>query len=177
MADLVTIARPYAQAVFALAKDKGTIGRWSETLQLLSLLMQDVEAAKLLHSPTVAGESKVKFVLDLLSVRLDAEAQNLVQVLVDNGRMALLPEIYKLYEASRQKHEGQVEALVITAFALTADQQQNIVAALKRRHGCDIVLHSEIDASLLGGVIIQAAGEVIDGSVRGQLDQLATALR
>ena len=177
MADSITIARPYAEAAFSLALEQGDLDRWSQALQFLALLVQDAEAAKLLSNPAIAGSSKLKFVTEVAGAKLDASGHNLVQALLDNGRIALLPEILKLYQASRQAHEGRIEATVLSAFPLTAAQEQSIVAALKRRHGREVSLQTQVDASLLGGVVIHAGGEVIDGSVRGQLEQLAHTIR
>lgn len=177
MADLITVARPYAEAVFSLAKEQGQLDRWSRTLQFLSVLVQDAQAAELLANPAITHANKLQFLTEVSGVELDAVGRNLLQALLDNDRVALLPEIHKLYESSRQAHEGRIEATVISAYPLSAAQEQSIIAALKRRHGREVSLQTEVDAALMGGVVIHAAGEVVDGSLRGQLEQLAHTIR
>jgi len=104
------------------------------------------------------------------------EAGNFLRVLVDNRRLALLPEIAELFAQLRSEAEARVEAKVTSAYALEPKQVESIVSALKRRFGRDVDVSAEVDPALIGGVVIQAGDLVIDASVRGRLDKLAASL-
>jgi F-type H+-transporting ATPase subunit delta len=118
----------------------------------------------------------IAFFLDVCGKKLDAEAGNFIRVLHENRRLALLPEIARLYDELRAEAESRVEAEVASAFEIGDAQLKSIAAALKKRFGRDVTLTTRIDPSLVGGVVIRAGDLVIDGSVRGQLHALATHL-
>lgn len=176
MAEKTTVARPYAQAVFDIAKGGKALPRWSEMLQLAATVAADVRVAALLGNPRVSREGLVKLFLTICGDRLTPEAQNLIRLLVENDRMDVLAEIAALYETYRAEAERTVEARVISAFPVDAAQQQQIAAMLKKRLGREVTLSCETDMSLLGGAVIRAGDLVIDGSVTGQLAKLKVAL-
>lgn len=176
MAETITIARPYAQAVFDIAADAKAFGRWSDALQLLTLVVSDPAMNALIRNPRVPREQHSEIVIDVCGDALDEGARNLVRVLADNQRLALLPEIAALYEEYRAEAEKVVQADVASAFPLSPEQQEAIAASLKKRLGRDVTLECRIDESLIGGAVIRAGDLVIDGSVTGQMDRLASAL-
>jgi F-type H+-transporting ATPase subunit delta len=176
MAEITTIARPYAQAVFELAKAGNDFAGWSDALRLLALIATDPEAARWLASPRVAADQKAALLVDVAGDRLVPAGKNLVKVLARNQRLPALAEIARLYEALRNEAEGVVEAEMISAQPVTEEQQARVAAALKARLGREIHLACRTDASLLGGAVIRAGDLVIDGSARGKLGRLAGAL-
>lgn len=176
MAENLTVARPYAQAVFELAKTQGKLKAWSETLALAASVAADSQVQSLAGDPRVQREQLSKLFLDILGAALDATGQNFIRLLIANRRLALLPEIAALYEIERAAAESTLKAEVVSAYPLTDEQQLNIATALQARYGRTVSITAHTDNSLLGGVIIRAGDSVIDGSARGQLAKLATAL-
>ena len=176
MTERTTLARPYAEAVFRLARERKTLKAWSEMLQLAAAVAADPKITALIDNPRVPRNRFVDFFLDVGGKKLDQDAANLVRLLSDNHRLALLPEIAALYEALRAQAENRVEAEVVSAAAINETQLKDIAAALKKRLGRDIDLHTRIDPSLVGGIVIRAGDLVIDGSVQGKLRLLATHL-
>lgn len=176
MAEKTTIARPYAQAVFELAQSRKELPRWSQMLQLVATVAADERVAAVIGNPNLDKAQVAKLFLDICSEQLNAEAQNLVRLLVENDRMDVLTEIAGLYEVYRADAERTVEAQVVSAFPMDAAQQQQIITSLKKRLDREVTLSCETNKNLLGGAIIRAGDLVIDGSVTGQLDKLQVAL-
>jgi len=176
MSDLTKFARPYAKAAFALARDNGRLSEWSDMLQISSQIAADDIVAGAISSPHVSRQQAADLFLTTGADRFDREFTNLLNVLAENDRLAILPEISVMYEQLRQEEEKRLSVRVVSAVALTEEQRDRMSAALRRRFDCKINLESEIDASMLGGAVIYAGDMVIDGSVRGRLQKLATRL-
>jgi F-type H+-transporting ATPase subunit delta len=176
MAEKTTIARPYAQAVFDIARAAKALPRWSEMLYLAATVAADARVSVLVSNPSVTQEEMTKLFLAICVDKLNPEAQNLIRLLVENDRLDVLTEIAALYETYRADAERTVEAQVISAFPVDDAQQQQIAAMLKKRLGREVTLSCETDKSLLGGAIIRAGDLVIDGSVTGQLAKLQVSL-
>jgi len=176
MAEKSTIARPYAQAVFEQAAASRQLSQWSENLALASMVAQDSGMQGVIGNPRLSNTQLVDLFLGVCGDKFDDTAKNLVKLLVENGRLTVLPEIAALYEAYRAEAEKTVQAEVISAFPVTSAQQTNIRKALKKRLGREVELVCTTDNSLVGGAIIRAGDMVIDGSVTGQLDKLTHAL-
>jgi F-type H+-transporting ATPase subunit delta len=176
MAEKTTIARPYARAVFELARDKGKLTQWSEALAFAALVVRDPNMAALIASPRIAKDQAAGMLIDVVGERLDADMRNLVWVLAENRRLALLPEIAALYEQHRAEAEGTVEVHLTSATPVSEAQRARIADALKAKLRRAVNLQCDTDESLLGGAIIRAGDLVIDGSVRGKLSRLAAAL-
>lgn len=175
--DATTIARPYAEAAFARAAETGTLDLWSDMLALLATAVRDPGLAGLIASPKLDRAQMIELMLDIGGERLSGEGQNLVRLLTANGRLAVLPEIAALFEALKAEHEGTVDVQVTAAFPLEPAQEQELERALKQRLGRDVRITSEQDPALIGGFRLRAGDMVIDGSVAGQLGQLANELR
>lgn len=171
-----TIARPYAEAILSRALETQGLDLWSDMLGLLSGVVQDPAMAGLVASPKLNRDQLAGLLIDIGGGRLSAEGQNLVKLLVDNGRAAVLPEIARLFEAMKSEQEGVVDVEVTSAFPVKPAEEQALADALKRKLGRDVRITSEIDPELIGGVRVRAGDLVIDGSVSGQLQQLAHAL-
>ncbi|MDH4133499.1 MAG: F0F1 ATP synthase subunit delta [Gammaproteobacteria bacterium] len=179
MTERTTLARPYAEAAFRLATERKTLKEWSSRLALMAAVARDPQMAALAGNPRVARERFIEFFLDVCSGKggkIETDGANFVRLLSENHRFALLPEIAELFEARRAEAEGRVEAEAISATALSDAQLKSISAALKKRLGREIDLTTRIDTTLLGGVVIRAGDLVIDGSVQGKLQLLATHL-
>ena len=176
MAEFTTIARPYAQAVFKLAQQNRALPAWSEMLGLAAVVATDPSLRKLLDNPRVTSAQLAELFVDVCGERLNEDGRNLVRLLAERRRLTVLPEIYGLYEQFKNEAEGAIKAQLITAFPATDAQKQTIAAALKQRFGREVQLEYITDPTLMGGAIVRAGDLVIDGSVRGKLTRLGTAL-
>ena len=176
MAELVTIARPYAEAVFSLATESGQLQKWSEMLELMAGVYCDQTMQDALANPKVTTADIEKLMLAVCGERIDGTARNLIQVLAHNGRLAALPEIRELYERRRAEDEGVVEAKISSAFALEGPQLELLVSLLTKRYHKKVNPSVEVDPELIGGVKIRVGDKVWDASVRGRLQQMAVTL-
>jgi len=176
VAELVTIARPYAQAVFSLAKDHGRLPQWSEMLRFMAEIWSDSQVQLALTNPKFTKDDVEHFLLGVCGERLDGAARNLLLVLVRNDRLPTLPHIVEIYEQLREEHEKIVEARVDSAFPLSDQQLARLVTMLERRTGRTVQATVSVVPELIGGVTVQIGDDVWDASVRGQLDNMAAAL-
>ena len=178
MSQAITLARPYARAAFGIARDAGAasgngFAHWSDALGFAARVAADPQAAELLGHPALTREQAVAL---LASDGAGSEFRDFLGLLADNRRLALLPEIAGLYEKLRADAEHVVKATVTSAAALPAGELASIKAALKKRFGSEVEVESLVDESLIGGAVIAAGDTVIDGSLRGKLQRLQTAL-
>ncbi len=176
MAEAITIARPYANAIFAIAQEKGELKAWSDLLAVLAQCVAEPEMQSIITSPAVSDEQAVQVLADIAGDLMTADAKNFLLLLAENNRLLLLTDITVLFEALRAEAEKSMTADVISARELTQEQADKISAALKQRLGRDVTLNTSIDESLLGGAIIRAGDLVIDGSALGKLNRLANAI-
>ena len=176
MAEPVTIARPYAEAAFKLARDSAGLERWSDMLALIEAVVRDETVADRLGDPNLDDRAVEGLILGALGERLDGQGRNLVQVLVQNARLDLISHIRSLFEAQRREHEGVVEAKIISAMPLDDDQVRRLVTALQGKYGRTVNAEVEVDSELIGGARIVIGDKVIDATVRGRLDAMAAAL-
>lgn len=177
MAELVTIARPYAEAVFRLAKEKQALAAWSERLSLLSTIAQDVEMHRCIGNPQLSAAQKSELFQGVAGKSMDGDAVNLIQLLAKNERLSLLPEIAGLYETLKGEEEGIQDATIHSAFALSDAQLKTLVGDLEGRFQTKLKAQVVVDQSLIGGVKIVVGDQVLDTSVRGKLDAMGTALK
>ena len=175
MAESVTIARPYAEAVYRTAKESGAQGTWSQRLQRLALIAQDGDMAAVMGNPQLSAEQVANLVISLCDDN-DAVLATLVRTLAENRRLALLPEISRLFDLAKSQEEGIKEAVVHSAFPIDDTQVKALVHELEARFGTKLTARVEIDASLIGGVRVTVGDQVLDASVRGKLDAMAVAL-
>ena len=178
MAENVTLARPYAEAAFQLAKgDSHALLSWSAALQRLALTVTQPEMQLCVGDPRLGPAQLSQLFLDVGQGSLSAEQENFVRVLVDNGRLAVLPEISELFEELKHNHDGVIDADITSAFAIDDTALQQLTTDLERKFGRKVQATVKLDASLIGGVRIAVGDEVIDASVRGKLAAMATALK
>lgn len=177
MSERMTLARPYAEAVFDLAQERGKLVDWSAMLRFLAVAMQDEQLAAIVANPRVGAERVTQLIFDLGKKYLDKDGQNFVRLLISNHRLSLMPEIAQLFEQLRAEAERSVDVDIISALALSDAQLKKIGAALKKRLNREVRLNPRIDPKLVGGMIIRAGDFVIDGSVVGRLRALSSYLR
>jgi F-type H+-transporting ATPase subunit delta len=176
VAERATIARPYAKAAFEYARGANAFAPWSQGLQTAAEIVADPRVAELAKSPRFSAEDLASVVTDVAGDTLNAGMQNFVRVLAENHRLLLLPEIAAHYEELRSEVENTVEVAVVSAIALSTEQQDKLTQALSARLKRKVHMHTSVDAALLGGAVVRAGDLVIDGSLKGRLQRLATDL-
>ena len=174
MAEISTIARPYASALFSLAKEKKCLAGWSKMLGLLSVVVSDPQAKAFISNSKILDSEREKVILELCKSNIDKNIENLIKLLIENKRLLVLPEIAKFYEELKDADEGVVEAHIIMAEKPT---KKIVIKSLEKRFNKKIEGKVEINKSILGGTKIIVGDTVIDASVRGQLDNLAYTLK
>jgi F-type H+-transporting ATPase subunit delta len=173
MSQEITLARPYARAVFGLARDAGAFAPWSQALAFSAQVAADPRVRPLLGHPEFADAEAVAL---LSAESVPHDFAGFLALLAGNGRLALLPEVAALYEELRAEAEQVVRATVTSAAELPEAELDAIRSALKRRFGRDVQVQTAVDAALIGGAVINAGDVVIDGSLRGKLSRLQSAL-
>lgn len=177
MAEVATLARPYAKAVFEIAKGANALDHWSRMLDVLGSVAEIPKIRRLLDSPDLPDEQKAFRLLEICGDELDDRARKTVQVLAHNKRLDVIEEIREQFEELKAQDEKVLDVEVISAYPLTSEQQDRIQSALGQRYQREVNLSSRVDRQLLGGAVIRAGDTVIDGSVRGKLDKLAETLQ
>jgi F-type H+-transporting ATPase subunit delta len=173
MSQALTLARPYARAAFALARQAGALPAWSAALAVSARIAADPRIAALVAHPGLARAEAAGLVAP---PACDATFLQFLDVLAENDRLALLPEIAGQYEQLRAEAERVVRAKVTSATPLSDAEKAKIEQALRRRFDADVALELAVDPSLIGGAVIDAGDVVIDGSIRSKLARLETAL-
>ncbi|MDO5611148.1 MAG: F0F1 ATP synthase subunit delta [Pseudomonadota bacterium] len=173
MSQNATLARPYARAAWLAARDAGGVAAWSDALGFAARVAADPEVDRVLGDPRLGRDDAVKL---LSPDNASAAMQGFIRLLASNGRMKLLPEIAGLFEQLRAEEQHIVRAKITSAAPMTQDELAKLTEALKRRFGREVETEVAIDESLIGGALIDAGDVVIDGSVKGKLARLETAL-
>lgn len=176
MAERATIARPYAKAAFEYARDANALAPWSEGLKAAAQIVADPRVAPLTKSPDWSAADLASLITDVAGAKLDAGMQNFVRVLAENHRLLLLPEIAAHYEALRSAVENTIDVEVVSAVPLDAAQADKLQRALSTRLKRQVRMQNSVDSTLLGGAVVRAGDLVIDGSLKGRLQRLATNL-
>jgi F-type H+-transporting ATPase subunit delta len=177
MSELATMARPYATAAFKRAKETAAAAKWSEQLAFMSAVMGCAEFSALVNNPKVKKQKLTGLLLDIGQGHIDNEGINFLKALLQNNRLVLLPEIAKQFEELKAEDEGYVDVAVLTAFPFTKEAQQKFAATLEKTLSKKVHMNVAMDKSLIGGVLVRAGDQVIDGSIRGQLQNLRKALQ
>ncbi len=173
MSQAMTLARPYARAAFAVARDASRLPAWSDALGFAARVAADPQVAALLGNPKLTRDDALVL---LAPDAAGEEFSNFLGLLFDNRRPGLLPEIAGLFDELRFEAERVVRAKVTSAVALPAAELETIKAALRRRFGREVEVETAVDPALLGGAVIDAGDVVIDGSLKGKLGRLQAAL-
>jgi F-type H+-transporting ATPase subunit delta len=176
MTDFTTAARPYANAVYDTAAESNSLDSWGDALTNLAAVVSDAQLSELLDSPDLGKAEKGELIIKVLGDNLTDKQQNLVKLMAENNRLKLMPDVLEQFEVARAKAENKIEAEVISAFELTAEQTSELVNTLKNKLGSEVTVTTSIDESLIGGVVIKAGDTIIDASMKSQLDSLALSL-
>jgi F-type H+-transporting ATPase subunit delta len=176
VAERATIARPYAKAAFEYARGANAFAEWSQGLRAVAEIVADPRVAQLTKSPQWSAADRVSLITDVAEPKLDAGMQNFVRVLADSHRLLLLPEITAHYEALRSAVENTVDVEVVSAVPLDSAQADRLRVALSTRLKRKVRMQNSVDSTLLGGAVVRAGDLVIDGSLKGRLQRLATEL-
>jgi F-type H+-transporting ATPase subunit delta len=173
MAERITTARPYAKAIFALARKGNTLAATSAGLMRAAEVAADPRVRALLGNPHVTPAQLAEFVTGVVGAGLDEHGRNFVSLLAQNRRLGFLPEIAALFEQMKSDVENAVDVEVIAASPLTSEQESRYAAAMQKKLGRNVRLHTKVDGTLLGGAVLKAGDLVIDGSIKGRLERLA----
>ena len=176
MAEVSTVARPYAKAAFEYAQEKGDLTQWSNMLAQASAVAVDSEMKNVLDSPSLTNEQKAEIFVEVCGADLGNEAKNFMFTLAEHKRLAALPVIAEMFEELKAAKDQAVDVEVTSAFEMTAEQQNKLAETLKNKWQKAVSIDIQVDSSLIGGVIIRTRDVVIDSSIRGKLAKLAEAV-
>ena len=176
MAESITLARPYANAAFEVAAADNALAQWSQMLKILAAVSSQPKISELLKSPALTAEKQSDALLSICGDDVSDKGSNMVRLLAENRRLALLPQISELFDTLKDAREKSIDVEVSTAYALSDATVKSLTAALEKRLDRSVKLHSTVDQQLIGGVVIRAGDTVIDNSVRGKLNKLAESL-
>ena len=176
MSSLITLARPYAKAAFELALARQALAPWGEMLSLAGEMAAEDAMTDLLDSPEVGHGQVLGIMTDAAGDAFDKPFRDYLSVLASNGRLPLLPQIANLYRAFRDEAEKRLSVRVVSAVPLDEDQAGRMREALAHRFECEIELENEVDAAVIGGAVVYAGDQVIDGSLQGRLNKLSNSL-
>jgi F-type H+-transporting ATPase subunit delta len=176
MAELATVARPYAEALFKAARERNVLGAVAEGLALVAAAERDAQMRWALGNPKVSAKQKKELLAAVAGERMSPELSNLLSILVDNHREVLVGSIHEQFEELKNEHEKVLRARITSAQPLTDAQRAEIVGSLERRYGRKIEAELDVDPELLGGARVQVGDQVTNASVRDALAQMAAAL-
>ena len=175
MSELTTIARPYAKAAFEFAVEKQTVSDWNDMLVFAAQVANDQQVSSFIANK--AAEEQANIFISVCAEQINEYGQNLVKVLAENGRLAALPEVAELFTEFKAEYDKEIDVDIISAAELAEAQLATLVSALEKRFSRKIKLNCSVDETLVGGLIVKAGDNVIDGSLRGKLNRLATTLQ
>lgn len=177
MAEAITVARPYADAVYKMAVANNSLSQWSKMLQLAAEIAEDKQVKLLIGNPRVSAKQLGDIFLEIGRSKFNAEARNLVMLLIENKRVVVLSQISQLFEQLKARHEGVLEARIVSAFAIENRQLKKLVEDLEQKFKRKIEAQVSIDPELIGGIKVEVGDEILDASVRGKLEAMAVALK
>jgi len=176
MAEKTTLARPYAEAAISLAGDDGALDAWLQSLQRMAMAARDDDMSQCIGDPRLTPAQLLELFSSAVG-ELDSNQRNFIALLIENNRLGVLPEIHQLFVELKNAREDTREAVVSTAFPLDQDRLAVLAGDLERKFGCKVTTRQEAAPELIGGVRIAIGDQVIDASVRGQLDAMAASLK
>ena len=176
MAETATIARPYAEALFRVASDAGNLGAWSELVSEMGQIAANPDMKALADDPNVPGNKLAELFLSVVKSPVNDEARRFVNLLVENNRLTVMPEVAEQFHALKNAREGSSDVEITSAFPLDGQPLSDLIAALERKFGRKLHAKVAVDPSLIGGVSVKVGDEVLDTSVRARLAAMQTAL-
>lgn len=175
MAEIGTIARPYAQAAFEVAKAEGQLAGWAGFLQNAAQLMGQEDVRQLAQNPKVLKNQLVSVFEGILKPTSESQ-KNFLYAVVDQSRLSALPAIYEMFEAHKNDYEGSADAQIVTAYPMSDEQLRDVIASLESKLGKKLKPEVTVDSSLIGGFCVTVGDEVLDMSVRAKLARMQSAL-
>jgi F-type H+-transporting ATPase subunit delta len=176
MAERATVARPYAKAAFAFAREAGRVAEWSGWLATARSVVASEEFQKLERSPGITTAELTKLVAGICGDGLDDHGRAFLALLAENGRLDYLPEIASRFEEFKADDQNVADVEVVSATSLDDRQRDRLAAALRQRLRRDVRLHCSVDPQLIGGAVVRSGDLLIDGSLKGKLERLSTEL-
>lgn len=176
MAELATIARPYAEAVYRIAKQGNALQEWSDALAMIAGVYEDPQMQAAMANPKVGAADIERLLLAICGERINGVARNLIQLLVHNRRLMVVPEIREMFEQLKLQDEGKLDARISSAFPMADNQRDQVVNMLSTRFKRKINATVTVDPELIGGIKVEVGDKVWDASVRGKLQTMAATL-
>lgn len=176
MAELITTARPYAEAAFSFATENKQLAEWSDSLNNLALIAQDAQMTKFIGNPRHSNAEKVSVFESVMGSKLSDSVKNLLVALADNGRLKALPDVAKLFDQLKATAEKRIKATVTSARKPTAEQQRKLSAALNTKFDAEVDIDYVVDDSLISGIRIKVGDWVVDNTAVTQLQKLGAAI-
>jgi F-type H+-transporting ATPase subunit delta len=176
MSQLMTIARPYAEAAFSYASEKGQADAWAAFLETLATVAQHKDIQRLYHSPKIGRDDLVQVILDLTKVKDGSSEANFVRLLIEKKRLLAAPEIQKRFVLLQHQAQDMLDIDMVSAIDISESEKAGFAERFKNLLGRKVVLHCTTDKDILGGFIIRYGDKVIDSSIKGQLNKLADCL-
>lgn len=177
MAEAVTIARPYAEAVFKLALAKKALPEWSEMLRNAVEIAENENVKTLIGNPVVSTKQLGELLLEIGKKEFSEDGKKFLTVLAENNRVNVLPQISNLFEQLKAQHDGALEANIVSAFEISSSQLEKLIRALEKKFKRKIEAKVQVDPELIGGVKVEIGDEIFDASVKGKLEAMANALK
>jgi len=177
MSELSTLARPYAEAVFRMAQGENDLAGWSSRIATLAAIVSDDQLARLIADPAVSADRVADLIIEVAARTSANAAATSSRCWPRNDRLSVLPEIVSQFETLKASAEGTLEATITSAQALTQAQIDDLVAGLKAKFNRAVNVQVAVDPELIGGAVIAIGDQVIDGSVKGRLQQMSFALQ
>ena len=175
MAELATIARPYAEALYQVAQ-KHDVKAWSQQLDALALVAGDAELRQFADSPKATSEQVFSVTTAAAKLPLADGVQNFLREVIANGKLAALPAMVEQFHALANAAEGVADAQIFSAYPIAAAQLAEVIASLEKRFGRKLEAHVSLEPSLIGGIRVVVGGEVLDTSVKARLERMKVAL-
>lgn len=174
MAEVATVARPYAEAAFTYASEKNALQQWSEVLQAMAELVASEEMSTIVTDPRIDRQMIVDAIAE--KAGLADDVKNLLSAMAENNRLGLMSNVSSMFDELKAQADKTINATVTAAFELNDQQKQTLTAALSKRLDAEVVVECEVNKDLIGGAVVKAGDLVIDGSVASQLRKLSAAL-
>ncbi|WP_044408145.1 F0F1 ATP synthase subunit delta [Thiomicrospira microaerophila] len=176
MAELITTARPYAEAAFSYAKEQNKLSQWSDLLNNLALIASDAVMAKLIANPSVSNENKVSVFAGILGADLTTQAKNLLNAMAENGRLNAVGQVAQIFGQLKTAEDKRVQAYVVSALEPTVEQKSKLSAALNSKFNAQVDIDYQVDKTLVSGLRIKVGDWVIDNTAHTQLQKLRAAI-
>ncbi|MBX3630875.1 MAG: F0F1 ATP synthase subunit delta [Nitrosomonas sp.] len=177
MAEAVTVARPYADAVYKLAVIRNALVEWSEMLRDAADIAENENVKALIGNPIVTSRQLGELLLEIGKNKFNEDGRKFLLMLAENGRVGLLPQIRYLFERLKAQHDGVLEANIVSAFEISNSQLEKLVGTLEQKFKRKVEAKVTVNPELIGGVIVEIGDEVFDASVRGKLEAMTNALK